>query len=716
MGYAGVEGDVRETIAHYVACGFDDPQTIYERVTETFEDEDEAEIDELIDAAVAAHDAAMAAWPAVTDCDRLDRAFAALETEGIVARQNFACCQNCGRAEIRDEIAGARRARRSVDGFVFYHMQDTDSAVTHGVLQLRYDGTLGNAATAIGTRVVAALREAGLAPAWDGDINKTIEVGLRWQRRAAPGVPAVVHTAATSVAAWCAALPAATLGAAAANAGVDFALALDAAGLTAAAMAWARAPFDDADRARSLARLAVARRSRALLVEAWQLVPWDAGAFVALLAEAGLAVAQVRTIACAKIQELPFGIDGSVAAAWLYACAPDIERAGERARREWTGQRPYKTESELLALAAGLWRAGDPLRDEVLSHFSSAQEWAQLAAISAAPTAEDALAFATELDVIAMPEPQRRRILARLVALGAVAAARGHAAEHGDPYVAYVAWLTEDTATLETLAANLGESAVQCDEGLITATELRDLRMAIAAGTAAREPVRARALLTGIAATACAAALAEAREAALAMLAGRPLDPHPGYADGPLAKTHPTLDAAIATWNPHTTKHRYRFRHASRTMLAHAAAFARKGKVARAQELLALVLAPLGGEDELDGAIQSAGIDDGIIAAWIALGDLARVEQFVHGELGLTRTLSCAAIGCYVPALIAAGEREHALALLGGAISGEATGRAVTRLELLDLIPAVLAVAGDAGEAVHAAWQRADDALATLSV
>jgi len=32
-------------------------------------------------------------WPSVTDCDRLDRAFADLNGRGIVARQNFACCK-----------------------------------------------------------------------------------------------------------------------------------------------------------------------------------------------------------------------------------------------------------------------------------------------------------------------------------------------------------------------------------------------------------------------------------------------------------------------------------------------------------------------------------------------------------------------------------------------------------------------------------------------
>src|SRR5687767_8883107 len=51
---------------------------------------------------LAEHRAAERVWPAVTDCDRLDRAFAELETRGIVCRQDFTCCSTCGHYEIGD--------------------------------------------------------------------------------------------------------------------------------------------------------------------------------------------------------------------------------------------------------------------------------------------------------------------------------------------------------------------------------------------------------------------------------------------------------------------------------------------------------------------------------------------------------------------------------------------------------------------------------------
>ena len=53
-----------------------------------------------VTSAFAAHLADQATWPERTDSDRLTDAFRALDQAGIVAREDFACCQNCGVAEI----------------------------------------------------------------------------------------------------------------------------------------------------------------------------------------------------------------------------------------------------------------------------------------------------------------------------------------------------------------------------------------------------------------------------------------------------------------------------------------------------------------------------------------------------------------------------------------------------------------------------------------
>ena len=707
MSYAGVDLEVRDAIRHYVACGFEDAQNVFERITEMYDAVDEAEIDALVDAAFAARDAEAAAWPEITDCDRLDRAFAALEGAGVIARHNFACCNGCGHYEIPDEVAAAREERRTVDGYVFYHMQDTDRVVEGGELHLRYGGTINVGDETIGARIVIALRDAGLTPEWDGDPTKTIQLAIRWQRRSPPRPPVARASSDAEVARWCAALPAATLSTAAANAGDDLPLALDALGLRDAALAWSRAPFDDGDRAQALARLASARRSPELLVEAWQLAPWDRhGTFVGLLAAAGLPNEQVRRLACDKIQETRRDEYGSAAAAWLFAVAPDIEPARERALSGWAHKRDYSPDEALLALAAGLWRAGDAaMRDEVIARFSSVFcTWAQAAAVASAPTAEDLMALAESIDLALEPDFLRRRVNARLVELGEVERARSVAIERGAAAQAHVAWLTGDTATLQALAANAAEHALQYEEGIITGDELRMLRIATAVGLSDARG------LAEIGAKACADALAESREAALARLAGEVPEVDRGHAAGPRAKNGPTLDAALAQWQGDIPlRRRFGARRASRTILAHASAHARRGEVARARELLAIVLAPLG-TDELDDAIRRVGIEEHIIEAWIAVGDLDRVAQYMNQPYIGERVLSAYAIGCYVPALVAAGDRVRGLELFGRALD-----RAQTRAALLDLLPAVLALAGDAAERVHAAWRGADQVLAALT-
>jgi hypothetical protein len=175
-----VEGEARARIAE----GFARAREIVESIVERFSDEhDPAELrplaERLTAAALAEHLEAQQRWPIPTDCDRLDRAFGTLEKVGIVARQNFTCCQSCGAAEISDEGDG--------DGYTFYHSQDTESASDGGHLFLSY-GSLRETVdpVEIGQRVAAALRREGLAVEWDGQLEQRILVRLKWRRRRSP--------------------------------------------------------------------------------------------------------------------------------------------------------------------------------------------------------------------------------------------------------------------------------------------------------------------------------------------------------------------------------------------------------------------------------------------------------------------------------------------------------------------------------------------------
>lgn len=193
---ASVIKEMRTRIENQVAEGFSERDSIIENAMDNAVDEyqeytsDELEpkVTELTDAAIAAHHKRQARWKRETDCDRLDQAFAELERQGVVARQNFTCCSTCGHYEIGDEIATFRKKKKKsapVSGYAFYHMQDTESAVEGGGIYIKYD-TLSNdeaQKVAVGEAIVAALTAAGLRPEWDGDPNTGVFVNVTWRKR-----------------------------------------------------------------------------------------------------------------------------------------------------------------------------------------------------------------------------------------------------------------------------------------------------------------------------------------------------------------------------------------------------------------------------------------------------------------------------------------------------------------------------------------------------
>ncbi len=135
--------------------------------------------------AVAAQRREQTSWPAVTDCDRLDAAFAALEAAGVLARHSYMGCSADGHAELYREAVAARETGERVRGYVFYHFQCFEAAVKGHVLYLAFAAVpSGKAADKrVAGRIVAALAAAGLKPAWDGDPYRSVFVPLIWQRR-----------------------------------------------------------------------------------------------------------------------------------------------------------------------------------------------------------------------------------------------------------------------------------------------------------------------------------------------------------------------------------------------------------------------------------------------------------------------------------------------------------------------------------------------------
>lgn len=122
-----MEEELTELVRDGLRCGYDDRAVLSEHAEEYLvsggvRPVSRAQAEHLVDRLWRERLAEQAHWVGETDPERLARAFASLDAAGITARENFACCRNCGLAEIR--AAGREDAR----GFVFFHSQCTEGA------------------------------------------------------------------------------------------------------------------------------------------------------------------------------------------------------------------------------------------------------------------------------------------------------------------------------------------------------------------------------------------------------------------------------------------------------------------------------------------------------------------------------------------------------------------------------------------------------------
>lgn len=177
-----------------VKMGYANREEIIEAAADMFRDDfgDRHELRRLAarltESSLAAHAIEQRGWIHETDCDKLDEAFAELDRNGIVARQNYTCCQTCGHTEIGYEL-GKTSVHRRVRGYVFFHHGDTENVVNADHLYLAY-GSLNQGdeeVLAVAHEAVAVLRKHGFTVEWNGRIEKRIGIkGIRWQRRRLP--------------------------------------------------------------------------------------------------------------------------------------------------------------------------------------------------------------------------------------------------------------------------------------------------------------------------------------------------------------------------------------------------------------------------------------------------------------------------------------------------------------------------------------------------
>jgi hypothetical protein len=126
------------------------------------------------------------AWPLVTDCDKLDRAFDELNDSGIIAIQNAGYTQDEGMEEVTEAWQEDGGEDSGAEGYCFYHGEDLERAVDGEGLMLTFGDILGDESKGeeIGARIAEVLHRHGLAVTWSGTIEERIELPeIEWRRR-----------------------------------------------------------------------------------------------------------------------------------------------------------------------------------------------------------------------------------------------------------------------------------------------------------------------------------------------------------------------------------------------------------------------------------------------------------------------------------------------------------------------------------------------------
>ena len=142
-------------------------------------------VEEAFDQLVAEQDS----WPVVTDCDKLDKAFAALNQRGVIALQNAGMDQSDGFEDFRAALDEAPN-RTEIIGYCFYHGQDLARAVRSQGLFLAF-GPVGPSdeeicGAEVGRLVQEEMARVGFEVEWDGSFTSRISIpNIHWQRRVA---------------------------------------------------------------------------------------------------------------------------------------------------------------------------------------------------------------------------------------------------------------------------------------------------------------------------------------------------------------------------------------------------------------------------------------------------------------------------------------------------------------------------------------------------
>lgn len=178
---------VLNAIRSWVWSGFYSPSDVDEMIDDILEpDADEGLLRAAVQPEFDKKAAAEAGWPAVTDCDRLDEAFAELNARGIIALHNTGYDMSDGIGDVSEVLH--ERGQKGVKGYCFYHGQDVERAVAGEGLMLAFGALDDDKARKMemGQMVKDILESFGFTVEWNGDAETRLSLpNLDWKRRPA---------------------------------------------------------------------------------------------------------------------------------------------------------------------------------------------------------------------------------------------------------------------------------------------------------------------------------------------------------------------------------------------------------------------------------------------------------------------------------------------------------------------------------------------------
>lgn len=184
---------VLATLRSLVWSGFDGPDAMREAALESLDDWPDTPsprriwVEAQLEAMIAGKKREEEGWPILTDCDRLEAAFDALEDQGLIAIHAAGFSLEEARLDAMQEFSGRGGAGAGLKGVVFYTLQDVATALETHALPVHVSACRpgeAQADAAVAALVRRALEGAGLSLAAPGDDPAVVTLApIEWRKR-----------------------------------------------------------------------------------------------------------------------------------------------------------------------------------------------------------------------------------------------------------------------------------------------------------------------------------------------------------------------------------------------------------------------------------------------------------------------------------------------------------------------------------------------------